>query len=77
MWDYLDGTPQEISSPFFADDRAVDLTRGNIGVCGKVNIDEALVVTQIEVGLGTILGNEYFAMLVGRHCAWVNIEVRV
>jgi hypothetical protein len=39
--------------------------------------DEALVVAQIQVGLGAVVGHEHLAMLERRHRARVDVDVRV
>ncbi len=75
--DRLDGTTQEIAPPLFLDDGLVYLTGGHGTEAGEVLIDEALVVSQVEVSLRTVAGDEYFAVLVRRHGAGVNVEVGV
>ena len=44
---------------------------------GQVLVDEALVVAQVQVGLGAVVGDEDFAVLVGRHGARIDVDVRV
>ena len=43
----------------------------------QVFVDEALVVAEVEVGLGAVAGHEDLAVLVGRHRAGVDVEVGV
>jgi hypothetical protein len=43
----------------------------------EVLVDEALVVTDVEVGLGAVLGDEHLAVLEGAHRARVDVQVRV
>ena len=38
---------------------------------------EALVVAEVEVSLGTVVEDVNFAMLVGRHCAGIDIQIGV
>jgi len=40
-------------------------------------LDEALVVAQVEVGFGAIVGHEHLAMLQRRHGAGVDVEVGI
>ena len=40
-------------------------------------MSEALVMSEIEVGFGAVIGDEDFAVLEGRHGARINVEVRV
>ena len=77
MRDYLDGAAQKIAASFFGDDGAVYLAGGDIGVGGELGVDKAFVITQVEVGLRAVFGDEYFTVLVGRHGARVDIEIGV
>ena len=43
----------------------------------EVLVDEALVVADVEVGLGAVLGHEHLAVLERAHRARVDVEVRV
>ena len=38
---------------------------------------EALVVAEIEIGLGAVVGDEHLAVLVGRHRARIDVEIGV
>ena len=44
---------------------------------GQVLVDEALVVAQVEVRLGAIVSDEDLAVLVRRHRARINVDVRI
>jgi hypothetical protein len=39
----------------------------------QVAIQEALVVTDIKVSFGAIIGYEHFTVLKRVHCAWVDV----
>jgi len=43
----------------------------------KIPVQEALVVADVQVGFGTVLGDEHLAMLERIHRAGIDIEVRV
>ena len=62
--DDLDRAAEEVAAALRGDDFTVDLARGDVVQLGQVFIDEALVVTQVEVGLGAVVGDEDFAVLV-------------
>ena len=47
------------------------------GVAGEVLVHEALIVSQVQVGLGAVLGDEDLPVLEGAHGARVHIEVGV
>ena len=38
---------------------------------------EALVMAEVEVGLGAVVGDEHLAVLVGRHRAGIDVEIGV
>src|SRR5690606_27455657 len=55
----------------------VHLAGGKVVVPAQVDVDEALVVAQIQVGLRAVLGNEHFAVLQRAHGAGVHVDVRI
>ncbi len=57
--------------------RRVDLPGGDVGRAGQVGVEEALVVADVEVGLGAVLGDEDLAVLERVHRARVDVEIRV
>ena len=73
----LDGPAEELALPLAGYDVAVDLAGGHVRQLGKVYVDEPLVVAQVEVGLAAVVGDEDLAVLVGRHGAGVDVQVRV
>src|SRR4051794_10878420 len=68
---------EELALTFLAQhgipDRAGRVARG----AGEVLVDEALVVADVEVRLGPVLGDEHLAVLEGAHRAGVDVQVRV
>ena len=75
--DDLDGAAQEVAAPLLGDDGLVDAAGGDVGELREVLVDEALVVAQVEVRLGAVVGDEDLAVLVGRHGARVDVDVGV
>ena len=55
----------------------VDLAGGEIGITVEVLVNEALVVAEIEVGLGAVLGDVDLAVLIRAHCARIDVYIRV
>ena len=43
----------------------------------EFGVGEALVVAEVEIGLGAVVGDEHFAVLEGAHRARVHVEVGV
>ena len=38
---------------------------------------EALVMAEVEIGLGAVVGDEHLAVLIGRHRARIDVEIGV
>ena len=73
----LDGAAEVVAAALAADHRVVDAARGDVRGAARVGVGEALVVAEVEVGLGAVLGDEHLAVLVRRHRAGVDVDVRV
>ena len=73
----LDGLAEIIAAALAGDDLLVDAAGGQIIRLGELGVGEALVVPQIQVGLGAIVGDEDLAVLEGAHGAGVHVEVRI
>src|SRR5262249_3902506 len=73
----LDGAAEVVAAPLLGDDGGVDLAGGDVGGAGEVFVDEALVVTEVEIGLGAVVGDEDLAVLVGGHRPRIDVEVGV
>ena len=55
----------------------VDLAGGHGAVAGEVLVHEPLVVAQVQVRLGPVLGDEHLAVLIGTHSPRVHIDIGV
>ena len=75
--DDLDGAAEVVAAALLGDDRLVDAAGRDVAELGQVLVDEPLVVAQVEVGLGAVVGDEDLAVLVRRHRARVDVDVRV
>ncbi len=75
--DDLDGAAEVVAAALLGDHGVVDAAGGHVGVALQVLVDEALVVAEVEVGLGAVLGDEDLAVLVRAHRAGVDVDVRV
>ena len=67
--DDLHGAAEVVAAPLLLDHRQVDLAGGPVVVAGRHLVGEALVVAQIEVGLGAVVGHVDLAVLVRAHRA--------
>ena len=68
---------QIFATALLGEDIGIDLTRGQIGVFVQVLVDEALVMTKVQICLGTVFRHINFSVLIGTHGAGVNIDIRV
>ncbi len=75
--DDLDRAPQVVAAPLLGEDRVVDLARGHVVAAGHRDTGEALVVAQVEVGLGTVVGDEHLAVLERAHGPGIDVEVGI
>ena len=74
---HLDGAAQVVAAALPPDHRVVDRPRGRVRGAARVDVREALVVTEVEVGLGAVLRHEHLAVLERAHRARVDVDVRV
>ena len=75
--DDLHGAAEVVPTALFGDDAVVDAARGDVGVPLDELVEKALVVTQVEVGLGAVFGDEDLAVLERAHRAGIDVDVRV
>ena len=75
--DDLHGPAEVVAAALAADHRVVDAAGGDVRGAAGVGVGEALVVAEVEIGLGAVLGDEHLAVLVGRHRARVDVDVGV
>ena len=75
--DDLDGLAEIVAAALLGDDLFVDAAGGEVVVAGEFGVGEALVVAEVEVGFGAVVGDEDFAVLEGRHGAGIDVEVGV
>ena len=75
--DDLHGVPEVLAATLLRDDLRVDLAGRHVRRTDEVDVEEPLVVPDVEVRLGTVLGDEDLAVLERVHGARVHVEVRV
>ena len=77
VWNDLHRAAEIVAATLACDHGGVDAPRGDVGGLREIDVNEALVVPKVEVGLCAVVGNEHFAVLIGRHGARINVEVGV
>ncbi len=75
--DDLHGRAEIVAAPFLADDLLVDAPRGDVVGLARRAPGEALIVAEIEIGLGAVVGDEHLAVLIGAHGSGIDIEIGV
>ena len=77
MGDHLHGAAAVVSPALLLENGPVHLSRGDIGILAQALVDEALIMSQIQIGLRPVVGDEYFPVLDGIHGAGVYINVGI
>ena len=75
--DHLHGFAQIFTAAFLGEYVGINLARGEVGELVQILVDKALIMPQIEVCFGAVLGHIHLAVLVGTHRARVNVDVGV
>ena len=75
--DDLNRGAEVVAAALPPDHGVVDATGSHVRRAARIGVGETLVVTEVEVGLGTILGHEHLAVLVRRHRARVDVDVGI
>ena len=77
MGDHLHGRAEIIPAALLGDHVGIDPPRGDVVGLARGNPGEALVMTEIEIGLRAVVGHIDLAMLVRRHRPRIDIEVGI
>ena len=75
--DDLDGRAEIVAAAFLGQDVLVDPARGDVVGLGRRPAGETFIMAEIEIGLGAVIRHEYFAVLIRRHRAWIEVEIGV
>jgi len=75
--DHLDGAAQVVAAALLLDDGVVDAPGGEVVVLAHGQAQVALVVAQIQVGLGPVVGDVDLAVLERVHGARIDVDVGV
>ena len=65
--DDLNGAAKVITAALFHDNFRIHLSRRDVRVFGQILVNEAFIVTEVKVRLGSVFGDKDFAVLVRRH----------
>src|SRR5690606_2413068 len=73
----LDRLAQVVAPALLAQHGFVDLAGGEVVHLVHLGRDEALVVAQVQVGLGAVFGDEHLAVLERAHGAGIDVDVGI
>ena len=75
--DHLHRGAEVVAAALLGDDLLVDAAGGDVvGPDGRAP-GEALVMAEVEIGLGTVVGDEDLTVLVGAHRAGIDVEIGI
>ena len=77
MRNNLNSGAKKITAAFTSNDLIINLACCHVVRAGHIRINEALVMTEIEIGLSTVVGYIYLSMLERIHGPGVHVDVRV
>jgi hypothetical protein len=75
--DHLHGRAEVIAPALLGDHALVDPAGGEIAVATGRRADKPLVVPEVQVRLGAVIGHEHLAVLERTHRARIDVDVRV
>lgn len=75
--DDLHGVTEVFTAALLGDHRGVHLTGGDVGRTRQVAVQETFVVTDIQIRLGAVLGDENLSVLEGVHGAGIDVEIGI
>ncbi len=74
---HLHGSAEVVAAALLADHAFVDLPGREVVATAHLHVGEALVVAEVEIGLGAVLGDEYLAVLERAHRSRIDVDVGV
>src|SRR5680860_820762 len=75
--DHLHRVTEVVATALLGDHRRVDLSGRDVGDLPQGGVEETFVVTDVEVGLGSVVGDEHLAVLERVHRPGIDVEVGV
>src|SRR5690606_3541046 len=73
----LHGVSEVLAAALARDHLRVDLPGGDVGRLRQVDVEEALVVPDVQVGLGAVVSDEDLTVLERVHGARVDVQIRI
>ena len=73
----LHGTTEKVALALLGDETLVYRALRDVGIVREVLVDEALIMTKVEIALEAIVSDEDLAVLEGTHRAGIDIEIGI
>jgi len=77
VWNNLDSCTKIFTFTFFTKNFAINFTSCYVRIFVKVDVNKTFIVTKVKVSFSTIVCHVNFTVLIGAHCTWVNVNIRV
>ena len=77
MWNDLNGTATVVTAPLFGKDGPVYFSGCDVALFGQALINKALVVSQIQIGLSTIIRHKDLSVLDRIHGTRINVDIGI
>jgi len=77
VWNHLDRAAEIIAAPLLGDNVLIDATGGDIVHPIARIARKSLVMSEIQIGFGSVVGNEDLSMLGRGHRPRVNVQIRI
>ncbi len=75
--DDLHGVAEVLAAALLGDDRRIDLAGGDVRGLVELDVEEALVVADVEIGLGAVIRDEDLAVLERVHGARIHVQIGI
>ena len=75
--DHLHRGAEIVAAALLGDDVAIDAARGDVVALARGNAGEAFVMAEIEIGLGPVVGDVDFAVLIGAHRPRIDVQIGI
>ena len=77
MRNNLHGRTEKISATLGGQDILINAAGGDVVFLAAGHTCEAFIMAEVEVRFGTVISDENFTVLIGAHCAGIDIQVGV
>jgi hypothetical protein len=77
MRDDLDGAPEVLAAALLLNHREINFSRRPVVVAGRDLVGEPLVVPEVQVRFGAVVGDKHLPVLVWAHRARIDVDVGI